>query len=130
MNNQNLYDHSDAIAHNLSDYMRKNGHTKISLCKKAGISRPTLDKILSGKIESKTMFNKHMGKILSALNLCVDDILNYSFPYAKEVHAVYSKNAPKEYTVNENVKEQYEILQDVLNICAIYYPEIILWVIV
>lgn len=122
MNNLNLYDRIEVIARNLADYLREHGHTKISICKKANISRPTLDKILSGKIESKTTFNKHMGKILSALDLSASDILEYSFPHNKKVSVVYSKNAPKNYTVSDKAKQQYEILHDVLNLCAIYYP--------
>ena len=36
----------------LKDYIRSNGFSKVSFCKKTEISRPTLDKILNGEIDS------------------------------------------------------------------------------
>ena len=38
----------------LKDYIRSNGFSKVSFCKKTEISRPTLDKILNGEIDSKS----------------------------------------------------------------------------
>lgn len=44
----------------LKDYISGNGFSKVSFCKKAEISRPTLDKILNGEIDSKSSFDKHL----------------------------------------------------------------------
>lgn len=44
----------------LKDYIRSNGFSKVSFCKKTEISRPTLDKILNGEIDSKSTFDKHL----------------------------------------------------------------------
>lgn len=46
------------IGTKLKDYIRSNGFSKVSLCKKTEISRPTLDKILNGEIDNKSIFNK------------------------------------------------------------------------
>ena len=43
----------------LKDYISGNGFSKVSFCKKTEISRPTLDKILNGEIDSKSSFDKH-----------------------------------------------------------------------
>ena len=53
----------------LKDYIRSNGFSKVSFCKKTEISRPTLDKILNGEIDSKSTFDKHLFLILKAHRL-------------------------------------------------------------
>ena len=53
----------------LKDYIRSNGFSKVSFCKKTEISRPTLDKILNGEIDSKSTFDKHLNKILTSLSI-------------------------------------------------------------
>ena len=40
----------------LKDYIRSNGFSKVSFCKKTEISCSTLDKILNGDIDSKSTF--------------------------------------------------------------------------
>ena len=42
----------------LKDYIRSNGFSKVSFCKKTEISRPTLDKILNGEIDSKSTLQR------------------------------------------------------------------------
>ena len=55
----------------LKDYIRSNGFSKVSFCKKTEISRPTLDKI--------------------------------------------------DYQMNDKAKMEYDLLQDILNLCSVYY---------
>lgn len=49
--------------------------TKAQLCSGAGISRPTLDKMIAGRITNKTNYDKHLEKILKYLRLTPDDLL-------------------------------------------------------
>lgn len=55
-----LFDQRNLVAMNLKNCIRDRGFTKISLAKKANISRPTLDKILNGSIDNKSTFDKHL----------------------------------------------------------------------
>ena len=63
----------------LKDYISGNGFTKVSFCKKAEISRPTLDKILNGEIDSKSSFDKHLNKIFTSLGIGPDTLIKLLF---------------------------------------------------
>ena len=106
----------------LKDYIRSNGFSKVSFCKKTEISRPTLDKILNGEIDSKSTFDKHLNKILTSLSIDPDTLMGFS-PRVQsvDVDAVYSLNAPSDYQINDKVKMEYDLLQDILNLCSVYY---------
>ena len=45
-----LFEMRKLVGTKLKDYIRNNGFSKVSFCKKADISRPRLDKILNGEI--------------------------------------------------------------------------------
>lgn len=93
----------------LKDYIRSNGFSKVSFCKKTEISRPTLDKILNGEIDSKSTFDKHLNKILTSLSIDPDTLMGFS-PRVQSVDAVYSQNAPIDYTaIAEEVKENFDV---------------------
>ena len=68
-----LFDQRNLVAKKLKDCIREHGFTKVSFAKKVDISRPTLDKLLNGSIENKSTFDRHIQKVLAALNLSVDD---------------------------------------------------------
>lgn len=104
----------------LKDYIRSNGFSKVSFCKKTGISRPTLDKLLNGEIDSKSTFDKHLNKIFISLNIDSDTLMGFS-TRVQNVDAVYSQNAPGDYQMNEKAKKEYDLLQDILNLCSVYY---------
>ena len=106
----------------LKDFIRSNGFSKVSFCKKTEISRPTLDKILNGEIDSKSTFDKHLNKILTSLSIDPDTLMGFS-PRVQsvDVDAVYSQNAPSDYQINDKVKMEYDLLQDILNLCSVYY---------
>ena len=106
----------------LKDYIRSNGFSKVSFSKKTEISRPTLDKILNGEIDSKSTFDKHLNKILTSLSIDPDTLMGFS-PRVQsvDVDAVYSQNAPSDYQINDKVKMEYDLLQDILNLCSVYY---------
>ena len=116
-----LFEQRSLVASKLKNYIRDMGYTKVSLASKADISRPTLDKILDGAVDSKTTFDRHMQKILSALNVTAGELILYQRKGAKTVTAVYSENAPDEYEMSDVAKKQYGLLMDVIDLCAIYY---------
>ena len=115
-----LFDQRSLVAMKLKDCIREHGFTKVSFAKKADISRPTLDKLLNGSIENKSTFDRHIQKVLAALNLSVDDFIFFE-PKPKAVDAVYSQNAPENYQMSEKAQKQYSLLMDILDLCEIYY---------
>lgn len=72
---EDLFDKRDAVGPRLEQIIKQKGYTKIMVCQDIGISRPTLDKILWGRLTSKTNFVKHTAKILNYLNLTPDSLL-------------------------------------------------------
>lgn len=117
-----LFEQRFLVAERLKDCLRDFGYTKISFSKKVDISRPTLDKLLSGAVDNKSTFDKHLQKILTLLGMSSEELLLYrAEQHEKEVDAVFSSNAPVEYEMNEKAKKQYSLLMDVLDLCTIYY---------
>ena len=96
----------------LKDYIRSNGFSKVSFCKKT--------EILNGEIDSKSTFDKHLNKILTSLSIDPDTLMGFS-PRVQSVDAVYSQNAPIDYQMNDKAKIEYDLLQDILNLCSVYY---------
>ena len=116
-----LFEQRSLVASKLKDCMRDKGYTKVSFAKKAEISRPTLDKLLSGGIDNKTTFDRHLQKILKMLNMSVDELMLYSAQQSRPFMAVYSQNAPKDHEMSDKARKQYDLLLDVVDLCAIYY---------
>lgn len=120
MHFDDLFEMRKLVGAKLKDYIRSNGFSKVSFCKKAEISRPTLDKILNGEIDSKSTFDKHLNKILNCLNINPSILMGFS-PKTQSVDVVYSQNAPIDYQMNEKATKEYDLLQDILNLCSVYY---------
>lgn len=72
---KDLFDMRSAVGAKLEDILSKQGYTKTSFCSSSHISRPTLDKLLSGDITSKTNYEKHIAKALACLNLTPDMLM-------------------------------------------------------
>lgn len=72
-----LFEQRILVGKKLKDCIRDSGFTKISFSKKADISRPTLDRLLSGTVDNKSTFDRHIQKILKVLNMTVDQLLSY-----------------------------------------------------
>ena len=104
----------------LKDYIRGNGFSKVSFCKKTEISRPTLDKILNGEIDSKSTFDKHLNKIFTSLSISPDTLMGFSIKM-QSVDAVHAQNALINYQINDKAKMEYNLLHDILNLCSVYY---------
>lgn len=117
-----LFEQRSLVASKLKDCIRDLGYTKVSFAAKADISRPTLDKLLNGSIDNKTSFDRHLQKILKLLNMSVEDLILYhSVPVRTVTATVFSKNAPMNHEMSEMAKKQYNLLLDVIDLCAIYY---------
>lgn len=79
-----LFDKRAAIGSKLEDILLKQGITKAKFCANAGVSRPTLDKLLSGNITNKVNFINHMEKVLRCLSMTPDMLMgNIQNPYIK-----------------------------------------------
>lgn len=117
-----LFEQRSLVGAKLKDCMRNAGYSKVALCRKSDISRPTLDRILSGAIDNKSTYIKHLGKILDTLEMSVDEFF-WSRTTPNMVDVVYSQNAPADYVMSEKAKKQYDLLMDVLNLCVLYYED-------
>lgn len=81
---EDLFDKRQVIGTKLEQLLLERSYTKTQFCKDSGISRPTLDKVLSGSITSQTNYEKHMIKILNCLSLTPDMILgNVQNPFIR-----------------------------------------------
>ena len=117
-----LFEQRILVAEQWKECLRQLGFTKVSFSKKTGISRPTLDRLLNGTINSKSTFDKHLQKILFVLDMKAEDLLFYHKSKSnQEVDVVYSSNEPVNYVMNETAQRQYQLLLDVLDLCTIYY---------
>lgn len=117
-----LFEQRSLVASKLKACIRDKGYTKVSFAGKADISRPTLDRLLCGAIDNKSTFDRHLQKILNVLNMSVEELVLYHSVSAKPVTAtVFSQNVNFEDGKNKAEKKQYDLLLDVIDLCAIYY---------
>lgn len=72
---KDLFDKRSVFSAKLEQVMELQSFTKARLCKEAGLSRPTLDKLLNAEITNETNFEKHVTKILSVLHLTPDILM-------------------------------------------------------
>lgn len=109
-----LFDKRFVVGSNLEQIMNGKEKTKASLCKEAGISRPTLDKLISGTITNKTNYEKHMGKILGCLSITPDIILGNSknlFSRTKSIRKALSITSEFIASVTGISKERLEAIE-------------------
>lgn len=116
-----LFEYRSSVAEQLKKCLREQGFTKVSFAKKADISRPTLDKLLNGTVTSKSTFDKHIQKILDVLNMSATELMAFSINTQPSVEVVYSKNTPVGYQMSEKAQTQYNLMLDIIDLCAIYY---------
>lgn len=117
-----LFEQRSLVASKLKDCIRDMGYTKISFAAKANISRPTLDRLLNGNIDSKSSYDRHLQKILKVLNMSVEELIFYHSTPVKTTKATFfSQNAPMDHEMSEKAKKQYDLLLDVIDLCVIYY---------
>ncbi len=119
-----LFEQRSLVASKLKDCIRDKGYTKVSFASKAGISRPTLDKLLNGSIDNKSSFDRHLQKIMKMLNMNVEELMLYhsaSVDSSAATVTVFSQNAPLSHKMSATAMQQYDLLLDVIDLCAIYY---------
>ena len=117
---QELFDQREMVARKLKDCIRERGYTKVSFSEMTDISRPTIDKLLNADIDNRNTFERHMQKILAALNFSVEDLMYFNAKPQK-ADVFYSQNAPLDHQMSKKAKEQYNLLLDIVDLCAIYY---------
>lgn len=116
-----LFEQKSLVALKLDDYIRKNRYTKMSFAQKTDISRPTLDKLLSGSIDNRIMFTRHLQRILKKLDLSVDDFM-LSGPGQEKLNVnVVEEKSSKGGREQTEGKKQNRLLEELLELCEIYY---------
>ncbi len=80
MTKENLFDNRVEAGERLGSIIRAKKITKKDLCERAHISRPTLDKMLDGKIENKITFDKQLEKVLGAIGMSADEFARCPIP--------------------------------------------------
>lgn len=101
-------------------YIRSHGFSKASFCRKTGISRAELDWILSEGTGSLDASDRQMRQIVSALDIDPDALVG-PLPAGKQISAIGLSGVPEPFQANEKTKKEYDLLQDILNLCSIYY---------
>lgn len=117
-----LFEQRSLVASKLEDCIRDEGYTKASFAGKVDISHTILDRLLCGTVDNKNTFDRHMQKILKALNMSVEELLLYNSVSSKPVRAtVFSQNVNFEDGKNNAGKKPYDLFLDVIDLCAVYY---------
>lgn len=73
-----LFNSRDVVGCKLNQIIGSHKYTKSNVCTGAGISRPTLDKLLNGEVTNKTNFEKHISKLLAFLSLTPSELMGAS----------------------------------------------------
>lgn len=105
---------------NLEYYIRNHGFSKASFCRKSGISLAELDRILSGETGSLDVSDRQMCQIASALHID-PDVLAGPSSVEKQRSVVSLPSVSGQLQMNEKEQKEYDLLQDILNLCSIYY---------
>lgn len=80
-----LFAYRSVVGRKLEQLIEARNCTKSKICAKAGISRPTLDKLLKGEVTNKTNFEKHLLKLLALLELTPNEFMGgIAHPYANQ----------------------------------------------
>jgi len=116
-----LFSERKKIGKNLYEILKQKGYTKISFSKKVNISRPTLDHLFEGEINSITTFEKHLKKISAELEVEISELLMPRKENFVENSVVYSNNEPKDYVAGNVEKELFDVLESLIDLCDLYY---------
>ena len=118
-----LFENRKLIGENILCIIKDNGYTKFSFSRLTNISRPTLDKLIKGEVDSLATFKTHIQKILDSQNMDEEQLLNYVPKYKakKELVFALSDNAPENHALKPNAQEMFGILEDIVHMCELYY---------
>ena len=87
---EDLFDRRSPVGTRLEQILMEKNCTKAELSKKTGVSRPTIDKVLSGTITSKKNYETHMSKIMNYLQITPDILLGNNACSSNRVHEIRS----------------------------------------
>lgn len=105
---------------NLEYYIRNHGFSKASFCRKTGISRIELDRILNEETGSLDVSDRQMRQIVSALRIDPDVLAGP--PSGEQQRSVVNlPGVSRQFQMSEKEQKEYDLLQDILNLCSIYY---------
>ncbi len=118
-----LFENRKLIGENILNIIKDNGYTKSSFARLTKISRPTLDKLIKGEVDSLATFKTHVQKILESQNIDEKQLMNYIPRYntKKELVFALSDNAPDNHALNSNAQEMFGILDDIVHMYELYY---------
>ncbi|MEX2462559.1 MAG: hypothetical protein WD469_14895 [Paenibacillaceae bacterium] len=111
------FENQDLILKRIIALMRLNGHSRMSMCKITGISRPYIDLILNANFPNPTIYNDQINKIKESFNLNDDYFLKEQTLSKTPVKSDNdSLNHEVDYVRTNRVKELFEGLENVLDI--------------
>lgn len=107
MKNENIvFENRRQFSYKLQQLMVERSYTKARFCEEVGISRPTLDKLLSGNVTSLATFEKHVNKIADCLGINPRDMV-------REIRI--ESEAPNDRYLMHIVSEKYNDIEDFVN---------------
>ena len=101
-------------------YIRRHGFSKASFCRKTGISLAELDRILDEDTGGLDVSDQQMRQIVSALDIDLDALASPPFD-EKQRSIVSLPGVLRQSQMNGKEQKEYDLLQDILNLCSIYY---------
>jgi hypothetical protein len=119
-----LFQNRKKIGDNILELIRDRGYTKSSFSRLIDISRPTLDKLIAGQIDSVTTLTTHIEKILKNQGISdIEGLIKYSSKCEtnKIPDAVFSNNSPENHVLKPQAKEMFAVLEDIAHLCELYY---------
>lgn len=121
MKKNKIFTQRERLGGQILQFIKGEGYTKSSFAKMIGLSRPTLNQIIEGKTPSETTFNTQINKILNAIDMQIDDLMNYKNNNIETMSIVYSDNSPKNHSMSKSAVDTLDILDSVLDLYEIYY---------
>jgi len=109
------------IGENIIKIINDNGYTKSSFSKLTGISRPTIDKLINGEIDNNTTLKTHVDKILTTLNIKLEELITLRSEETINSEAmIASNNAPEDHEISNSAKRIFSIINEVVDLCEVY----------
>ncbi|SHH13220.1 helix-turn-helix domain-containing protein [Tepidibacter thalassicus] len=116
-----LFQKRDKVGENILNFIKDNGYTKSGFAKITNISRPTLDKLINGEIDSITTFTTHIQKITDSQNISEMDLLEDKPKSDNTPINAFSDNSPENHKRKPEAKEMFMILDDIISLYEMYY---------
>lgn len=122
MNMELLFENRKKVGENILYVIKDNGYTKSSFSRLTNISRPTLNKLINGDIDSLKTFKTHLYKIFEKQIISEEQLLNYipRYKVKEETKFALSDNAPDTHSHNPKAQKMFDILDDIVHLCDLY----------